>query len=147
MKVSGVGGSKGAGNVKKSKSANPDGAFSDQLRGVVDDGGETASAQGAAGAGVVTGMSAVLAAQDVGDATDGRSKGLMLQRGKFLLDMLDELRLDVLGGRVPKDKLICLAQNLREKRPHCEDEALNELIGDIEMRAEVELAKLTRQTT
>ena len=68
----------------------------------------------------------------------------MMGRGESILDKLDQLRLDMLKGSVPKEKLIELAQVLREKRPSCDHEELNACLDDIELRAEVELAKLTR---
>ena len=50
----------------------------------------------------------------------------------------------LLTGNLPKEKVIELAQALREKRPDTDDAGLNALIDEIELRAEVELAKLTR---
>lgn len=130
--------------TKKAKGASASSGFADNLTsvggpaGTDPEIGQTVAASGMAGVG------AVLAAQDVGDSLDGRSKGLLLARGDKLLDHLDDLRLAVLQGRVSKDSLIRLAQDVREKRPNVEDPMLNEIIDEIEMRAEVELAKLTR---
>ncbi|HIM25535.1 MAG TPA: hypothetical protein EYM29_08005 [Rhodospirillales bacterium] len=68
----------------------------------------------------------------------------MFQYGDDLLNRLDDLRLAILDGVLSKDKLTELAHNLRQKRQNSDDPKLNEIINEIELRAEVEVAKLTR---
>ena len=68
----------------------------------------------------------------------------MFQYGDDLLNRLDDLRLAILDGVLSKDKLTELAHNLRQKRQNSDDPKLNEIINEIELRAEVEIAKLTR---
>ena len=62
-----------------------------------------------------------------------------------ILDRLEELRLGILIGRFSKDKLADLAQRLRQKRQQSTDPKLNEIIHEIELRAEVEIAKYSRR--
>jgi hypothetical protein len=61
-----------------------------------------------------------------------------------VLDRLEALRAWILVGAMPKDKLVELAQRLRAQRQRSDDPRLNEIIDEIELRAEVEIAKLTR---
>ena len=68
----------------------------------------------------------------------------MFQYGDDLLNRFDDLRLAILDGVLSKDKLTELAHNLRQKRQNSDDPKLNEIINEIELRAEVEVAKLTR---
>ena len=68
----------------------------------------------------------------------------MFQYGDDLLNRLDDLRLAILDGVLSKDKLTELVHNLRQKRQNSDDPKLNEIINEIELRAEVEVAKLTR---
>ena len=68
-----------------------------------------------------------------------------MARGEDLLDRLDELRLGILTGRFPKEKLAELAQRLRQKREQGVDPALDAILAEIELRAEVEIAKYTRR--
>ena len=68
----------------------------------------------------------------------------MFQYGDDLLNRLDDLRLAILDGVLSKDKLTELAHNLRQKRQNSDDPKLNEIINEIELRVEVEVAKLTR---
>ena len=65
--------------------------------------------------------------------------------GDDLLERLDDLRIGILLGRFSKEKLAELAQRLRQKREQSDDPNLNDLLSEIELRAEVEIAKYTRK--
>lgn len=91
------------------------------------------------------GIEALLALQGVGDVSSGRRKAV--KRGARLLDCLDELRLAILGGRIPRAQLKRLVATLAEKNPEDLDPELAELLNAIELRAEVELAKLERSAS
>ena len=94
--------------------------------------------------GGVSGIEALLAAQSVGDALqDGAKKRRAAAHGNDILDKLEDLRAAILAGVVSKSKLIALAQTLRDKREPGLDKELNQILDDIELRAEVELAKLS----
>lgn len=100
----------------------------------------------------VGGLDALLAAQmvDAVDATDSdgdrrRRQQSMIQRGEDILDRLDELRVGLLLGHVPKDRLAGLARLVREQREDAQDPQLAALLDEIELRAQVELAKLERE--
>ena len=141
MKVSKTGTAKGPDATKKAKKpSSPDGAFADTLRGV--SGNEpTEHAQATGGVGPVN---SILAVQPTADATDHRSRGLMLDYGNDLLDRLDQIRLAVLSGSISKDRLQELARKLRERKNSSDDQKLNDLIAEVELRVEVEIAKFTR---
>ena len=47
-------------------------------------------------------------------------------------------------GTVSKDRLADLAQQMRQKMQEIDDPKLIEIINEIELRSEVEIAKLTR---
>lgn len=140
MKISKVGSPKDATGVKKKKAAASDGAFAESLRGAV--GAESPHAVEPTGK--VGAVDSIFALQEVPDAVDRRSRGLLRQHGEDLLSRLDELRIAILAGAVPKERLTQLAQRLRQKRQESDDPKLNEIIDEIELRAEVEIAKLTR---
>ncbi len=91
----------------------------------------------------VSGIQALLATQSVEDATQcSYKKRRAAERGNHILDELEELRAALLSGMIPKAKLIELARVLREKRETGLDDELNRILDEIELRAEVELAKL-----
>lgn len=143
MKISKVGSSKQAASAKRKKAAAKSGEFADRVRSTVGAGGPE-SAQAVEGTAAVAGVDAILAVQEVSDSTEGRSRGLLRQYGDDLLNRLDELKLAILTGAIAKDDLAELAQKLRQKRQQSDDPKLNEIIDEIELRVEVEIAKLTR---
>jgi len=91
-----------------------------------------------------TDMNTVLALQEAPDATRGRAKRRAQERGNMMLDHLDEIRLGLLMGTIPMAKLEQLAQLVRAKREQIDDPKLLAILDDIELRAAVELAKLSR---
>ena len=68
----------------------------------------------------------------------------MLRRGDTLLEKLEEIRDGLLLGYISKDKLIEISRYVKETKINTADEKLAELIGEIELRVEVELAKLMK---
>jgi len=146
MKISKVDSSKQAASTKKKKAAASDGEFAERVLSAAGaDGVDGAGApQAVDGAGPMGAVDSIFSVQEIPDATDGRSKGLLFQFGNDILERLDELRLAILTGAISKQRLQGLAHMLREKRQLSDDPRLNEIIDEIELRAEVEVAKLTR---
>lgn len=139
MKIGSAGPVKSVGNSRKAGKASSVGGDFSAFLSETD---ETAAPSVGATAGV-SGIEALLAAQTVGDALqDGGKKRRAVSHGNDILDRLEELRAAILTGAVSKSKLIELAQMLRDKREAGLDDELNAILDDIELRAEVELAKL-----
>lgn len=92
----------------------------------------------------IGGIDAVLAAQMVEDSTDQESRRKNIKRGEDILDKLEDIRDGILRGFIEKDKLIEIAQFVRSRREQTNDTRLAEILDEIELRAEVEIAKLTR---
>jgi hypothetical protein len=91
-----------------------------------------------------TDMNTVLALQEAPDATRGRAKRRAKERADMMLDHLDEIRMGLLLGTIPMSKLEQLAQLIRAKREQIDDPKLLAILDEIELRAAVELAKLSR---
>jgi hypothetical protein len=92
-----------------------------------------------------TDMNTVLALQEAPDATSrNRARKRAQERGSMMLDQLEEIRLGLLLGTVPMAKLEQLAQLVRAKREQIDDPKLLGILDEIELRAAVELAKLSR---
>lgn len=100
---------------------------------------ETAAAGSLSGAGPVGGVGALFALQEVD--TDGERRRAA-KRGNDLLDQLEELKLGLLFGHFPKEKLQNLLAMVRGRQERIDDPRLAGVLADIELRAEVELAKL-----
>ena len=142
MKVSKTGGTKETRSTSKKGLVSDSGeAFSESLKSAQ---GGTALAS-IVGSGMVGNVDALFSVQEAPDAIDPRSRKQAITYGEDLLRRLDELKLGVLNGSMPKEKLTDLAQYLRQKRQFSDDLLLNEIITEIELRAEVEIAKLSRR--
>jgi Class II flagellar assembly regulator len=81
--------------------------------------------------------------QEMADATTGRSRARA--RGEAILDRLEDIRLGLLTGAMPKERLVELSRLARTRRGEVDDPRLVEVLDEIELRAEVELAKLEYQ--
>ncbi|HMA50593.1 MAG TPA: flagellar assembly protein FliX [Magnetospirillaceae bacterium] len=141
MKLTGIGGASAAGPASKTAKTTKTsgGGFAESLASL-DQAEET---QGVETPAAVGGIAALIATQQVGDALDREAKKRLVDYGNDLLDKLEELRHGLLMGAIPKDKLIAMAQMVRSRRDHVPDPHLAELLNEIELRVEVELAKLS----
>lgn len=140
MKVGSASSTKSVGSARKTGGVSSTGStgFSALLEEVAEPSAPSVSAASSVG-----GVEALLAAQAVGDVLqDEGRKRRAVARGNDILDKLEDLRADLLTGGVSKRKLIALAQELRERRDAGLDDELNAILDEIELRAEVELAKL-----
>ena len=97
----------------------------------------------AAGASPVSALGALLAIQEVDDPLTGKRRAR--ERGRRLLDTLDEVRVGLLTGTLPKAVLGELARLVTEARESIDDPGLQSVLDDIDLRAQVELAKLQMQ--
>lgn len=93
------------------------------------------------GGAALQGMDALLTLQEIVDEPDRRSKASVRAHG--LLDGLEALRADLLGGYVKEDRLEALSNELNE-RESSGDPDVDSVIDEIELRVKVELAKLGR---
>lgn len=140
MKVKEVGPGRTTDSIRRRKEAGKGGEFAAELKDAM-----AATEPGAAvESPPVTAADSLLAVQEVPDAASGQKRRETRQYGQFLLDRLDDVQLALLTGSMPKDRLAELAQAIRRKRRRSDDPRLNEILDEIELRAEVEIAKLTR---
>ena len=86
-------------------------------------------------------LDAILALQAVDGPLEGKKKAV--RRGNALLDTLDEIKADLLVGRVSLDKLDKLSSTLAEMRERSLP-GLDAVLDDVELRVRVELAKFGR---
>ena len=136
MKIVGPGQIQSKSVQKTSRKQSSDGAgFTNALSSDND----TSASANVSGAVPLTTMDALLSLQEAPDATDGRSKGL--QRANDMLDLLEDVRKGLLLGAIPVQNLRTLSSLAREQKNNQQDPRLNEILAEIELRAEVELAK------
>ena len=142
MKVSKVSTGKASGVSRGKKAPSGSGAqFAEQLN----------KATGVVGTSAVTevisagSVDSILALQEVSGNFDEQAQRKLQQYGEELLDQMDDLRRQLLAGSISKEDLTYLASKMRAHRRETDDPNLNEIIDEVELRAEVEIAKLTRE--
>lgn len=140
LKVSGVGPASSSSGTRRTARVDGKGDFGRQLKHVMD-GGEAPTVHAAAPMGP---LDALLAAQSVGDSTEREARRRAVRRGEDILDRLETLRVSLLLGTVSRDVLEGLTRLLQAQRTEQLDPRLAALMDEIELRAEVELAKLER---
>ena len=149
MKIEGPGNTGKTGSSKKAKrSGGASGTgFAQSLKGGDDAPAEEAGGvSGGAGPSSASSIDMILAIQGVGDATEDTGKRQKAAAwGHDLLDRLDAIRLGLLAGRIPPDRLERLGEALARERENTDDPELSALLKDIELRARVELAKFGRR--
>ena len=102
----------------------------------LDESSEAGAAHGVGAAGAVSG---VIGIQEVDDALSHPSRGKL--RAQDILDRLEDLRLQLLTGAISRDKLLQLAHIVNVRRSQVTDPRLAEILDEIDLRAQVELAK------
>jgi hypothetical protein len=126
----------GTSAIRKDGKSKSVGGFADNLRTE-----EEAPASAVTSTPVLSGIEALMALQEVPDATAKRKRALA--RGDRLLDRLDDLRRGLLLGQISTEKLTDLARLAGESSAEVDDPQLRDVLQEIELRAKVELAKLS----
>ena len=146
MKIGNVDPGKGVDRAKRKKgvSGTSSSAFADQLRNASGNASSAPVEGGLVDHVALEGVDALLAMQEVGDATDERARKQASAHAQDLLDRLAMLQDALLVGAISKDSLMDLAKKIRTGRSKVQDQRLNDILDEIELRAEVEIAKFTR---
>lgn len=105
---------------------------------------EPAAPKTVTGAAPLNGADAMLALQEVADATERNRKAR--ERGNAMLDRLEAIRIGLLDGVVSSETIAELGKLVRDRRDGAGDPRLAGLLDEIELRAAVELAKLEQST-
>lgn len=107
--------------------------------GLVDNDFGAAESQETGASRAATAIDSLLSAQEVPDSTVGRRRAI--EHGRDLLDQLDSLRLALIAGTLPRQRLEHLVASLAAKQTSLADPGLAAVLDEIELRARVELAK------
>lgn len=91
----------------------------------------------------VGGIDALLALQGQGQDDPAERRHRAVRRGRNALDMLDALKLDVLAGTLGPATLMRLKSATADLRDSSGDANLDAVLAEIELRLEVEIAKMT----
>lgn len=144
MKVTGFGSSTPARGTKRvdRPASQGSGGFREALSSEPAEGVE--EAQGMDAPSALTSVDTLLAVQMAGDVEEREARRRLVRWGEDILDLLEAIRHGLLTGTLPAARLATLAQMVRQRRVACADPRLAALLDEIELRAEVELAKLSR---
>lgn len=88
----------------------------------------------------LTDINPMLSLQEVPD--DEVTRKQAMKHGRMSLDILEDLRHQLLMGTIPISTLEKLDGIIQKQRQNCNDPSLEAILYDIEVRAAVELAKL-----
>ena len=88
----------------------------------------------------VSALDTLLTVQEIPDTIAGRRRAV--QRGDALLDRLEDVRLALLTGVLPRERLEQLARLAGTSRATIADPRLSAVLDEIDLRVAVELAKL-----
>lgn len=137
MKIDGPGKTQGAGKAgKKSKTGKADGSFSDFIAS------GPKETTGASTTQSIVQVDALLALQGAEDPAQGSARRRMRNRANNILDELDKVRMAMLNNTMTVGHMLNIADVVASHREHISDPALTALMDEIDLRAQVELAKL-----
>lgn len=143
MKVDGSGGVRGQAPTRRAGKADAasGAAFTKQMKGAE----AAAPPSGVNAAASINAVSGILAAQEVDDAAERESRGK--KRALDMLDKLDDIRHGLLSGELSAEKLMDLSRLLQSRKVTVDDPALAQVLDEVDLRAQVELAKFQRGAT
>lgn len=137
MKVTGPGRTTGPSKTSKGKkSGETDTSFGDFLAQ------QTQGSSGASATQSIAQVDALLAVQATEDPTERASRGRMHQRSQTVLDELEKIRMAMLSGSLTVGHMIDVADVVASHREKITDPALTAIMDEIDLRAQVELAKM-----
>ena len=137
MKIQGPGQTKGPSKTSKSgKAGKSDASFGDFIAKEAPSSGATQETQS------IAHVDALLAVQGAEDPTAGASKKRARKRATVILDELEKLRMAMLGGNLTVGHMIDIADVVASHREKIMDPALTGIMDEIDLRAQVELAKM-----
>ena len=99
-----------------------------------------ATPAGATGVRTVGGIDALMALQGVESAEERRRRAV--KRGHTALDLLDQMKLNLLAGRIDPSMLLRLKTAAAELKDLSGDPQIDQVLAEIDLRVEVELAKV-----
>ncbi len=101
---------------------------------------DTRASAGSAG---VSGLDTLLGLQMVAQVDERQARRKRgVKRGQIILGALDDLKIALLDGRMPLERLARVAASVSERERDSDDPRLEAILDEIELRARVELAKL-----
>ncbi len=137
MKVGGTKGTNSTSSTKKSSASSGDSNvnFSQYVTS------GPSETQGASATHSIAQLDVLLAVQEVDDPAQRAAKGRARLRSNNILEKLDQIRIKMLGGDLTLGDMIDVADVVASHRDKIDDPVLTSIMDEIDLRAQVELAK------
>lgn len=90
----------------------------------------------------VAAVDSLLAVQEI---EQKQQKKNAVDRSREMLTLLEEIRIGLLSGHIPEAKVHNLTKLADEERQAFADEGLNNVLDEVNLRAQVELAKMQQR--
>ncbi len=138
MKVGETKGTERTAKSKKASSTNTASSvdFSQYVHGGASQSSETDATQS------IAQLDALLAVQETEDPTQKTARKRSIARADSILDKLEEVRLQMLGGNLTLGHMIDVADVVASHREKIDDPQLVSIMDEIDLRAQVEIAKV-----
>lgn len=137
MKVQGPGRTQGPSKTKKKDAAQEaDGSFEDFIASAPSQAAPAKATQS------IAQVDALLAVQGAEDPTEGASRKRMRHRAGTILNELDKIRMAMLAGTLTVGHMVDIADVVASHREKISDPGLTDIMDEIDLRAQVELAKM-----
>lgn len=140
MKITGTDSTNKTSGTKKSGKTGATGSA--QFGSMIGGASEAEAPAHAAATGVIAGIDALLAAQEVDDPAGRAARKRMRARGEDVLKQLDKVRLGMLTGTLSVANLMDIADVVATHRENINDPQLSSLLDEIDLRAQIEIAKM-----
>lgn len=137
MKIEGPGQSQGTGKSKKSDKASRSGNIFDSM---VSSGPQEAAATKTTQS--IAMVDSLLAVQGAEDPAARAARKRVRQRAENVLGELEKLKMAMLSGKLTVGHMIDIADVVASHREKINDPAMTALMDEIDLRAQVELAKM-----
>ncbi len=137
MKVEGPKKSQSTAQSRKSSAAS--GSDSVDFSQYIQSGPETASVSTAM---AITNVDSLLAVQAAEDPTERAARRRMQDRSDKIIDGLEKIRIAMLNGTLTVGHMIDIADIVASHREKIQDPKLTDIMDEIDLRAQVELAKM-----
>ncbi len=108
----------------------------------VENASDNTRANASSGPKSLTSVDSLLAIQEAPDGLNGKKRAI--KRATDILDILDEIKLEILSGTLSHMRLGRLLRIVEIQRDQFSDPNLEHVLDEIELRARVELAKFNR---
>ncbi|MDY0030151.1 MAG: flagellar assembly protein FliX [Pseudobdellovibrionaceae bacterium] len=139
MKIQGPDQTNKASSTKKSSKSGSAGSSS---FGALIGGSEAEAPAHTAAASAIAGIDALLLVQESEDPTERAARKRMNERAGDLLGQLDKIKIGMLTGTLSVGNLIDIADVVASHREKLKDPQLSALLDEIDLRAQIEIAKM-----